>query len=183
MGLILKIFLFFLLSLSSLHASGYSDTLLRIQSNIIPKMVLMDYNYKNKLQNGAIVITVLYDKKDRETAKKIQKIILNKYGKGIMNNPVKVKLINCDDFVKQKPKTTLLYILRMTPEKLKKVCNRGQEKNYIIFSYDKALLAYGANLSISVGKKVKPIINMASLKENNISFRPAMIAISEIFDE
>lgn len=51
----------------------------------------------------------------------------------------------------------------------------------ITFAYSPEELATGCMLSLVIGTKVQPIINLNALKANHLTFRPTFLKISTIY--
>lgn len=162
------------------HAEKYSQTVFRMHANILPRVVLMDYNFKKKLIDNKIVITVVYETEDYYAALQLKQFIEDKFRHGINHIPVEIELLEASS-LSEKNRATIFYLLQLDKTHLKKLVHIANTHDAVTFSYDKRDLHQGINLSTILTKTIKIIINIESLKENNITFRPVMISSSEVF--
>ena len=78
-------------------------------------------------------------------------------------------------------KKSIYYLFPTITSEIIQIINTLKNSNAIVFSFDKKDLQYGSNISLNIGKKIRPILNMASLKKKNISLASSLINISEIY--
>jgi hypothetical protein len=159
----------------------YDNAILKVQATILPKIVFMDYGFKEKIYDNKILIEIICDINNNSDAVKFKQMILDKYKDGINGYKIEINIVNSVDINKKLNKKTIYYLFPTTKNKIKQIINSLQYSNAIIFSFDKEDLSYGSNISINIGKKIKPILNMSALKKKNISLKEALINISEIY--
>lgn len=164
-----------------LSAHSINESLLNIHATIVPKLPLMDYKFKSKLDNNAISIIIFYDEIDYKSAKKLQYTIDTKYSDGIKEHPIEAKLILYTDDVALK--ANIYYLFPSDDKNIKQVLKKASDNGAITFSYLSDDLAHGCMISLDIGAKVKPIINLNAIKNNNISLRPVLLKISNIFTD
>jgi hypothetical protein len=172
------IFLILLLASTS-FALNINDSLLKIHATLIPKVYLMDYNFKKNLQNNTIIIAILYEHGEYRSAKSLKEKIEFRYPKGINSYTIVPKLVPYKEV--SKCKANIFYMLPTSKRMIQKSVAHAQKKHALTFSYDKKDLNYGVMISLNVSKKIKPILNLEAIKLNHIQMRPILIKISQIF--
>ena len=176
------VLIFLVLTAAVTRAAGLKDDLLRIHANIVPKTVLMDYNFREKLVNGHITVSVLCMKKDMYYARNLKKYIESKYISGLEDLEVRVNIETYRKFAgKPCSPSTIYYLLPASDSVMRSALKHLENSHTIIFSYDPAKLRNGAHISLLIGYRVKPVLNLAALKSSGITLRPAIIRISDIY--
>lgn len=173
------LFIIFILY-SSIFAHSINESLLNIHATIVPKLPLMDYNFKQKLDKNSISILIYYDNIDYNHAKKLKEKIDLKYANGLKSHPVETKLILYSQ--NDSLQANIYYLFPSNQEDIKKTLKNARANNAMTFSYSADALSYGCMISLDIGAKVKPIINLDAIKSNNISIRPVLIDISNIYN-
>jgi len=170
--------LLFLLS-TSLFALNINESLLKIHATLVPKIYLMDYQFKNKLKNNTISIAIIYQANEYHDAKNLQLMIQNRYKKGIQSYKVDAILKeykdvkNCD--------ANIYYLFPASQKEIRSVITEANTHHSLTFSYQKDDLKYGVMISLNISKKIKPLLNLEAIKKHNIALRPVLINISTIY--
>jgi len=175
----MKYILLFIFFTHILFALSINESLLKIHAVLVPKISLMDYDFKRKLKDNAIVLAILYDKNDYKNAKFLQATIENRYHKKLENYTLKTLVIPYKKVAKTD--ASLYYLFPTDKKTIKKVVKKAKEEEALTFSYATTDLNEGVMLSLKVGTKVKPIINLHAVKINHIIFRPVLLKISHIY--
>lgn len=176
----MKFLILMTIFLSSLFSHSINESLLNIHATVVPKLSLMDYEFKQKLDNNSISIIIYYDNIDYKSAKKLQDKINSKYSDGLKGHPVEAKLVL---YTKQDSLRANIYYLFPSNEKnVKATLKKATTNNAMTFSYSSDDLSHGCMISLDIGTKVKPIINLNAIKSNDISIRPVLIDISNIYN-
>ena len=139
----------------------------------------MDYNFKEKLKDESITIAILYDSNNYKDAMLLEKKIYARYHNKIENYTIKTLLLTYDEI--DSTNANLYYLFPTTTKNIKNVINKAQQSKALTFSYSNNDLKEGIMLSLKVGTKVKPIINLTAAKTNHITFRPVLLKISHIY--
>jgi len=163
----------------TLFGLSINESLLKIHAVLVPKIYLMDYAFKQKLQDNSITVALLYNQQSYKSAISLKNKINEKYKNGINDYNVKIKLFPYDDIAKID--ANIYYIFPTTNKVIKKVIKKANSNHAITFSYLEEDLKHGVMLSLKVGSKVKPIINLSAAKSNKITFRPVLLEISKIY--
>jgi len=156
------------------------DDLLRIHANLLPKTILMDYKFEQKLEKNTIVIGLLSRKTNIFSARKLRKYILEKYKDGIKGIPVDVDIINYSEVDQILSPVSLYYFLPAGPQQITEALKKIHRER-LVFVYDPQELQYGAHIGLHVGRQIKPVINVDALKAGGITLRPALVKISELY--
>ena len=69
-----KILFLYLTLINVAFGYHYDDIVLKAQASIFPKIILLDKKIQNKLIDGKIVYTIVYNKSDYNTALSIEKL-------------------------------------------------------------------------------------------------------------
>lgn len=172
-------YLVFLFFGFAVFAQTINESLVQIHAALVPKIFLMDYNAKQKCQTKPIAIVVHYNQEQHKYALALKDQVLQRYSQGIQECTVEVSLL----LYGHKPKSTaqIHYLFPGTPQKIKEVLAYAARYEAMSFAYNPKDLALGAMVSVKIGTKVKPILNLEAIKANNFTFRPVLLEISEIF--
>lgn len=181
MGVLMK-FIFGIILLSSvLFSSTLNNSLLEIHATLMPKILLLENNIKQKIKNNKIHITIAYEQNNYKDMKFLKQSIKRKYPDGISGYEIDVDLIEYANFEKCDINTNLLYIFPSSKKNIDNMVKEYKACHAITFASDKEYLDNNVMLSIDLGKKVKPIINLKAVKESGISFRPILLSISKVY--
>jgi len=172
--------MFLLFSLES-FASKISSDLLKVQAAFMPKVILMEYNYKEKMSSNKITFLILYDEQNYVDALKLKRLIDTKYNQKLLSYELDVKLESYDSYNQTPSKSSVVYCLPTNRDSMTESLSYARENEILSLVYDEKDLKNGAVLSIRVDKYVKPIVSIKALKKSNIEFRPKLLKISEVF--
>lgn len=163
-----------------LNASAYDDDILNIFSKIAPRFIIMS-SQKSKIESN-IEICVLYDKIDERVALSFIDKINTNYPSGIKNYPI--KFINSSYSNIGECKTAhLAFILNSDINNIKEAVLYLNRQNILSMSYNQELLDYGVQISLFIGRKVLPYINMKAITENKIELDNILLRVSKIYKE
>ncbi len=157
-----------------------NDGLLKIHAALLPKTVLMDYQFERKLVDGAIVVGVVCEERGRFSAERLKEYISAKYPDGIRNYPIKVKKFYYDELPDSTSGATIFYLMPASETAVCAALELLQDER-LIFSFEPSDLRLGAVISIMVRQKVRPVINLDALRRRNISLRPVIMKISKMY--
>jgi len=175
----MKYILFLFMLVSNIFAISVNESLLKIHAVLIPKIYLMDYDFKEKIKHNSITIAILYEPHDYKNALLLEKEIEIKYHNKIEKYNIKTVLVNYKNI--NKAQANIYYLFPTTDKNIKKTITVSKEKHALTFSYLSKDLKNGVMMSLEIGSKVKPIINLGAVKSNNITFRPVLLKISHIY--
>ncbi len=169
----------FLLLTSVVFASNINDSVLKVHATLLPKIYLMEYNFQNKLIDDTIKISLVYKAKDYKSAQSLKSKILSRYKKGIKSYKIAVTLLQYHDLKNQK--SNIFYLFPASDKEIEYAVAMAKRSNALTFSYLSNDLNNGVMISLTIGKTVKPILNLNAIKANDINLRPVLINISTIF--
>ncbi len=171
-------FIFSLFFLSNLYGAAYDEKILNLHSKVFPKIILTDKKLNEKLLDEHIIISILYEKVDKDKALELKKAIKKNYptlnGKNML-----VELRTYSNLDKNLS-ATAYYMLRSDKEEILKASSLINKVNRISFSYDNKYLDYGVVMSLHIGKKVSPFINIKALKKSKIELNNNIFKVAKI---
>jgi len=175
----MKYIIFLLFYTTSLFSLTINDSLLKVHATLVPKIYLMDYKFKQKIEHNSIVIILLYDKLDYKNAQSLKSKIDFKYQNGIKSYSVETKLVPYNKI--SNTNANIYYLFPTSEKNIKKTINIAKVNESLTFSYLKNDLKYGIMLSLNIGNKITPIINLDAIKTSSITLRPVLLDISYIY--
>ena len=176
-----KILFLYLTLVSMAFGYNYDDIMLKAQTSIFPKIILLDKKIENKLIDGKIVYTIVYDKKDYSTALSIKEYI-NKNFKGHLGTYDYI--INLVDFASfsEKTKASAIYVLNLK-ERIEKIATIAREKGIISFSYDVNNLKKGLMFSLVIEKSTVLYLEKENLYSKKIDFVEALLQMVRFIEK
>jgi hypothetical protein len=162
-----------------IFALSINESLLKIHATLIPKIYLMDYKFKEKLNNNSVIIDIVYQKGNYKEATLLKKNIQSRYKDGIKSFKIITKIILYSNL--KNTQANIYYLFPSSETNIQKVVALAKKNSALTFSYRQADLSYGVMISVDISKKIKPIINLNAIKQNNIALRPILIDISTIY--
>jgi len=176
-----KVVLLFFILISLLHGYNYNEVLLKAQASIFPKILLLDKKLDNKLIDGKIVYTIVYEKNDYLTAKEISKYINKEFANSLDGFTYKINLV---EFSELSPlmKTSAFYVLN-SDKHISKVAKLAKDMGVISFAYDVSNLKNGLLLSLMLEKSTVLYLNKNNLHTHNIDFVNIFLQMVRFIDE
>lgn len=173
-----KIFIILFIFKLFLFAQNYNDFLLKIQSKIYPKIILLDKKLNQRAANGKIMFGIVYDEGDYFVAQRIKNLIENMYNNHLDKYEFKVIPIELFNVLNSEYKNySYFYVLKSIPDRLKQLSLFVKKHNIITFTYDKEELKYGFLFSLDIEKK--PIIYMnKKVFYKDLEFTPYLYRIA-----
>lgn len=160
---------------------NYDDLILKAQASIFPKIILLDKKIDNKLIDGKIVYTIIYDKTDYLTALSIEKFI-NKNFKGYLDTyEYKINLVDFENF-SEKTEASAIYVLNLK-EHVERIATIASEKGIISFSYDINNLQKGLMFSLVIEKSTVLYLKKENLYTKKIDFVDALLQMVQFVDQ
>jgi len=171
---ILVFFLFF----TSLFSSEYDDLLLRAQASMYPKIILLDKNINTKIIDNMVSLTIIYEKKEMDRAKKFKDMIDHEYNSKIGTYEFKVNLLSIKNF-SDLDTSTAYYIFDTAGTNKKPVILHSIDNNRICFSYNYKDFNKGALISLFLKEKTYIYINKSFINVYSIKFVPIFYKIAK----
>ncbi|MDD5372284.1 MAG: hypothetical protein PHO62_02535 [Sulfurimonas sp.] len=176
-----KIILLFFIFINFVYAFSYNDILLKSQASIFPKIILLDKKLNNKLIDGKIVYTIVYEKDDYDTALEISKF-MDAYYKGYFNEYIyKINLVEFSN-LSNETEASAIYVLN-SDKYIKKTAEVAKRKGIVTFAYDINNLKNGLLFSLMLEKSSVLYLNKESLNNQAINFVDSLYLIVKFIDE
>ena len=169
-----------LFSSTAVNAANYDDDVLEIFSKLLPRFILMsDQQLKIKDQ---IDICILHEDVESDAAISLIGEIAENYPTGIKN--YNIKLIQTDYTNLSSCKhSELMFLFNTSPKKISEALLYAKKQQILTVSYDASLLTEGVEVSLFLGRKILPYINVKALKRNAITIDQILLRISKIYME
>jgi hypothetical protein len=162
-----------------LHANSYDDDTLSIFSKIIPRFILM-----SKAKNTAhedVTICILHDTVELRAANSFAQKIEQNYPDGIKNYKINT-LVNNYTNLESCQKTQLLFLFTTDEKTLLKALDFSKKHKILTASYEPALLQYGVDMSLFLGRNIVPYLNMKSILAKEIELENVFLRVSKIYN-
>jgi len=168
-----KILFLYLTLINVAFGYNYDDIVLKAQASIFPKIILLDKKIQNKLIDGKIVYTIVYNKSDYNTALSIEKFINKNFQGSLDKYNYKVNLVEFEKFSIQ-TQASAVYVLNLS-EHIEKIAKVASEKGIISFSYDINNLKKGLMFSLVIEKSTVLYLKKEILFATKIEFVDALL--------
>ena len=139
----------------------------------------MDSNFQKKIKNNSIKIAILYDANSYQSALLLKDKIETRYPNKIQDYTIQTVLLPYNKKITYD--ANLYYLFPTDSKNIQLIINKAKKIKALTFSYLNSDLNNGIMLSLDIGKKVKPIINLNAAKSGEITFRPILLKISKIY--
>jgi hypothetical protein len=170
--------MYLLSSITSLYA--YDDDILNIYSKMLPRFILMS-SQKEKVSDK-IEICILHDAIDDRDAALLMDKINSNYPNGIKSNKIKLLSTGYNDLQICK-NTQSAFLFNSNDKNIKKAILFLKRQKILSISYDAQLLEDGAEISLFIGRKVQPYINVQEILHNNIKLDNILLRVSKIYSK
>jgi hypothetical protein len=178
----MKKILFLYLTLVNLaFGYNYDDILLKAQASIFPKIITLDKKIDEKLVDGKIVYTIIYDKTDYATALSIKDFINNNFNGQLDTYGYKINLVDFSNFSEQ-TEASAIYVLNLQ-EHIEKIATIANTKGIVSFSYDIKNLNKGLMFSLVIEKSTVIYLKKENLYTNKIDFVEALLQMVKFIEK
>jgi len=160
---------------TSLFGYSYNDLLLKAQSNIFPKILLLDKKLGEKLVNGKVVYTIACEENDFHTAMQIRDLMVENYHNSLGNYKLLVEVKRYSE-LDAETETSAVYALNST-EGVGKISRLATKSGFMTFAYDIGNLRHGLLLSLMVEKTTVLYLNRQGLQSHNVDFVESLYQI------
>lgn len=175
-----KILFLYLTLVTIVFGYNYDDVVLKAQASIFPKIILLDKKIEDKLVDGKVVYTIVYDEADYYTAISIEKYINKKFRGQLDIYNYEVNLVNFTDFTAQ-TKASAVYVLNLEKH-VEDIANIAMQKGIISFSYNMNNLKKGLMFSLVIEKSTVIYLEKDALYIAKIDFVDALLQMVEFVD-
>ncbi len=160
----------------------YDELILKAQTSIFPKLILLDKDIAQKTSKNSIILAVVYHPSDYKRSKLIKRMIEEKFQSLLDNYRFKIILKKFDE-VNINDKVTAYYILQGECDSIKKVSSIAQKRSISTFSYDIENFEDGILISLAIYNKSYIYMNKNLVKKYNINFVDTFYQIVRFPDE
>ncbi|MDQ1244917.1 MAG: hypothetical protein QG565_1257 [Campylobacterota bacterium] len=176
-----KIVLFFLIFTNFAYGYSYDDLLLKAQASIFPKILLLDKKIGDKLIDGRVIYTIVYEKNDYNKALEINKFIDANYNGHFNGYAYKINLVEFSD-LSSSTQASVIYALNSDKD-IKKVADFAKDKGIVAFSYDVKNLKAGLLFSLVLEKSTVLYMNKENLYIQKINFVDSLLRMVKFIDK
>jgi hypothetical protein len=162
-----------------LNASGYDNDILDIFSKTLPRFILMSSQKENI--KGDLEICILHDEIDELTALSLIEKVNENYPNGIKDYQIRLTHSNYAT-IDLCQNSQLAFMFNTSKENINKALSFSFKHSVLSVSYDEKLLHEGVALSMFLGRKVTPYINIHALRKNGIELNNMLLRISKIYE-
>lgn len=154
-----------------------------ISASIFPRLIAVDLELLEKLdESGSVRLGLVYHS-DIEQAKKVEKLMSRKIkkiaGKKIVVEYIDLKLL---DQFNTKRLSGLFITQVMSNSAIKKIIRFSNVNNILSFSPFEGDVERGIISGIFVGAKIRPYFNTKSLVGASVKIKPALLKVSKAYE-
>lgn len=160
---------------TTLFGYSYNDLLLKAQSTIFPKILLLDKKLGEKLVDGKIVYAVACEDNDYHTAVKICDLVDSKYKNRLGSYELEVKVVKFSE-LSDKTKVTAVYALN-SGTGIEKISRLAESSGFMTFAYDIDNLKHGLLLSLMIEKSTIIYLSKQNLQSHKVDFVDSLYQI------
>jgi len=176
-----KILFLYLVLVNIAFGYSYDDLLLKAQASIFPKIVTLDKKIDEKLIDGKIVYTIIYDETDYITASSIKKFINDNFQGHLDTYEYEINLVNFSNFSEQ-TETSAIYVLNLR-DHIEKIAAIAIKKGIVSFSYDINNLNKGLMFSLVIEKSTVIYLKKENLYTSKIDFVDALLQMVKFVEK
>jgi|GEM_PF-1109799 len=179
-----KIFFLYLTLINIAFGYNYDDLVLKAQASIFPKIILLDKKIEDKLIDGKIIYTIIYDKTDHHTALSIEEFINKNFQGNLDKYQYKINLVSFENF-SYKTEASAIYVLNLKKhiEQIATIATIAKRKGIISFSYDINNLSKGLMFSLVIEKSTVLYLEKENLYTKKIDFVDALLQMVRFIDK
>ena len=164
----------------SLNSAIYDDDILGIFSKVMPRFVLM--SSKREAVKDEINICISRDDIDEKKADLLIKKTSSNYPNGIKNIHIRFKKTNFSN-IEQCKESELIFLFNSNQTNIQGALNFSHRNTILTMAYDSNILESGADVSMFLGRKVVPYININSIQKKEIVMNNNLLRISKIYNK
>ncbi len=163
------------------YAYDYDPLLMRAQATIFPKIILLDKNLEQKVDDNKVVVSVLYGAGERQAAEKIRTLINEQYKNNLGRRELDVRLIDYAQFHEDYP-STAYFLLKGAREQRDKVTRYASSQKRLVFCYDYRDFENNALVSVLMKEKTYIYLNKSAIHDYDIKFLPLFYKIVKVIE-
>lgn len=163
------------------RAFDYDPLLMRAQASIFPKIILLDKDLENKINNNEVIIEVLHSAHEKNAALKIKELIEKQYKNNLGKSKLTVKFRDFESF-DGAGEITAYIMLRGTRESHNKVTSFAASQQRLVFSYDHKDFENNSLISMLMKEKTYIYLNKPAIHDYDIKFLPLFYKIVKVIE-
>ena len=163
-----------------LKAEYYDTNLLTIFSKILPRIVAL--SSLHPAEGTPITICIVHEKVDGAAARRFETLL--EQNNAHPSGEHTLQSVTTDfAHLDQCTKSQIIFLFDTQTENLLRAIRTAREQKAILASYSAEILRRGSDLSLFVGRSVKPYLNFRTLREKTISIDSHLLRVSKIYSE
>ena len=170
-----KLFLLTCLTLSLFASGVYDSNLLDFQAKVFPKIIISDNDLKSKLLENKVVLTILYEDIDFNTAQNLKENI-EKNHKTLKEYSLEVNLLRYDDFESSNISTAYFFLLGKKDD-ISRISSNLIQNSRLSFAYDDNYLDFGVIFGLKIRQKIDIFLNLQNLKGSEIELQNSIFNV------
>lgn len=171
--------LLFLLFTLDLMAGSVDQLLLKAQAGIFPKIMLLDKDIQNKLQDNKLVLGIVYTKREKRAAEQFKEMLKEEHKNRLGGYRFEARMIDIVDFDADED-VSAYYIFGTGVSEVSNVVSNAVRKKRICFSYNYRDFANNVLIGLFVKEKTYIYLNKSALQAYNIKFIPIFYKIVKV---
>ena len=166
---------------NTLFGYNYDELLIRAQTALFPKIMLLDRKLDRKLVDGTILYLIAYEENDSVAALRIRDLLKATYTETIEGHPVEFRTIPFSS-IGDDTRATAIYALHSQGH-IGKLADVAQAKGIITFAYEIAYLKQGLLFSLMVEKSTVLYLSRSNVQKYDVDFVDVLYQIVRFIDE
>jgi len=153
------------------------EKLVKIESKLFSKIIFLDYDYQQKLQNDQVTIEILYDTKaNRYIAEHFVKVLNQQR---VFGKTIRAWAVDIRSMIDQHIPTAYIVVLKSDQGVM--ISQQLIKKKRLLFAYRPDLIQY-AMVTIEMRHRIVPFINPKLLKLGGIELRPIIFKVAKVYN-
>lgn len=156
----------------------YDLALLQIGAKIFPKVALMEQGTKERIQSNVNFI-IIATQPNKEAAQQLSTLFERQYGGVLSNYSLTIRIVSPKEALEIKNSQGFILLMEPEDSTLINILEHAHRNKILTFCFDSSLLQKGADISLFVGRSVKPYINLSTLKQVPFTFEYGFLKLSQ----
>jgi hypothetical protein len=161
-----------------LWGASYDSTLLLIGAKLFPKVALMEKGTKDRIQT-TLSFVIVAGASNKEAAQQLSEIIERQYNGTLSNYSLTLTTVSMKEALNIKNVHGFILLTEPDDSMLPLLLEYAHKNKTLTFCFDPALLQKGADVSLYIGRSVKPYINLTTLKQVPFTFEYGFLKLSQ----
>lgn len=161
-----------------LWGTTYDPTLLQIGAKLFPKVALMEKGTKERIQS-TLSLVIVSEAPNKVAAQRLSEMIERQYGGTLSNYSLILTTVSMKEALEIKNTHGFILLTEADDSALPLLLEHAHKNKTLTFCFDPALLQKGADVSLYIGRSVKPYINLTTLKQVPFTFEYGFLKLSQ----